>query len=89
MANRYEEVGEMLKALGHPARLQIVEGLIKDECNVSQIQKSLGLPQSTISQHLRILKNAGIIKGRREGTKVCYRVAYEWVKEIIKIIENG
>ena len=73
MTNRYEEVGEMLKALGHPVRLQIVEGLIKDECNVSQIQKSLGLPQSTISQHLRILKNAGIIKGRREGTKVCYR----------------
>ena len=89
MTNRYEEVGEMLKALGHPVRLQIVEGLIKDECNVSQIQKSLGLPQSTISQHLRILKNAGIIKGRREGTKVCYRVVYEWVKEIIKIIENG
>lgn len=88
MAIDYEKVGETLKALAHPARLRIVAGLLKDECNVAQIQKALGLPQSTISQHLKILKNVGIIKGRREGTKTCYRVIDAKAKKIVEIIKR-
>ena len=88
MAIRYEEISEMLKALAHPARFKIVVGLLKDECNVGQIQKVLRLPQSTISQHLRILKNAGIIKGRREGTRTCYRVIDLRVREVMEIIKR-
>jgi len=84
----YEKISENLKALAHPARLKIVFGLLKDECNVAQIQKVLRLPQSTISQHLRILKNAGIIKGRREGNKTCYRVIDVRVRKIIEIIKR-
>ena len=88
MAVRYEEISEMFKALAHPARLKMVVGLVKDECNVAQIQKTLGLPQSTISQHLRILRNAGIIKGRREGNKTCYRVIDVRVRKIVEIIKS-
>ena len=88
MTVNYEKVGETLKALAHPARLKMVAGLLKDECNVAQIQKVLGLPQSTISQHLRILKNADIIKGRREGTKICYRVIDARVRKIVEIIKR-
>ena len=88
MAVNYEKVSETLKALAHPARLKMVIGLLKDECNVAQIQKVLGLPQSTISQHLRILKNAGIIKGRKEGTKICYRVVDVRVRKIAEIIKR-
>lgn len=88
MAVTYEKISETLKALAHPARLRIVVGLLKDECNVAQIQKVLGLPQSTISQHLRILKNADIIKGRREGTKTCYRVIDVRVRKIVEIIKR-
>ena len=84
----YEKLSETLKALAHPARLKIVTGLLKDECNVAQVQKVLGLPQSTISQHLRILKNADIIKGRREGTKTCYRVIDVRVRKIVEIIKR-
>jgi DNA-binding transcriptional ArsR family regulator len=84
----YEKVSETLKALAHPARLKIVTGLLKDECNVAQMQKVLGLPQSTISQHLRTLKNVGIIKGRREGTKTCYRVIDMRVRKIVEIINK-
>jgi ArsR family transcriptional regulator len=84
----YEKVSETLKALGHPARLKIVSGLLKDECNVAQIQKVLRLPQSTISQHLRILKNANVIKGRREGNKTCYSVIDVRVREIVEIIKR-
>ena len=88
MGVNYEKVSETLKALGHPARLKIVAGLLKDECNVAQIQKVLRLPQSTISQHLRILKNAGIIKGRREGNKTCYSVIDARVRKIAEIIKR-
>ena len=84
----YEEISETFKALAHPARLEMVVGLIRDECNVTQIQKVLELPQSTISQHLRILKNAGIIKGRREGTKTCYRVVDRRVRKFMEIAKK-
>ena len=87
--SKFEQVSVILKALAHPARLQIIAGLLRNECNVSQIQRSLGLPQSTISQHLGILKSGGIIKGRREGTKVCYKVTNKRAKEIMKIMDTG
>ena len=83
-----EKVSEILKAMAHPARLKILEGLIENECNVGQIQEKLNLPQSTISQHLKTLKNAGIIKGSRDGTKICYRVIDSKVRKIIGIIEG-
>jgi DNA-binding transcriptional ArsR family regulator len=88
VAVNYDKVSETLKALAHPARLRIVTGLVKDECNVAQIQKILRLPQSTISQHLRILKNADIIKGRKEGTKTCYRVIDTRVRRFMEIIKR-
>ena len=88
MTLSYEETCETLKALAHPARLKIVVGLLKDECNVARIQKVLKLPQSTVSQHLRILKNADIIRGRREGTKTCYRVIDARVRKIVEIIKR-
>ena len=88
MAVKYEKLSEILKALAHPARLKMVAGLLKDECNVTQIQKELRMPQPTISQHLRILKNAGIIKGRREGTKTCYRVIDARARKIVEVIKR-
>lgn len=84
MSLSYEEVSETLKALAHPARLRIVAGLLRNECNVAEIQKALGLPQSTISQHLRVLKSANIIKGRKEGTKTCYRVIDALVRVFVE-----
>ena len=88
MRVNYERVSGALKALGHPARLKIVAGLLKDECNVAQIQKALGLPQSTISQHLRVLKEVGIIKGRKEGTRTCYRVIDPLVRKLVEMIRG-
>ena len=80
----FEQISEILKAIAHPARMEIIVRLKEDGCNVSEIQRNLGLPQSTISQHLRVLKNAGVLSSRREGTKVCYNVE---MKEVIRIIE--
>jgi len=64
---------ELYKALGHPARIAIIECLInKETCVCGEIVDELPLSQSTISQHLKELKKVGIIKGEIEGSKTCY-----------------
>jgi ArsR family transcriptional regulator len=71
----FEERAELLKILGHPARLCMVYGLIqKGRCNVSTMQVRLGLPQSTISQHLSKLKQAKIVTVERMGLEMFYTV---------------
>ncbi|MFC3198159.1 ArsR/SmtB family transcription factor [Parapedobacter deserti] len=63
----------MLKAMAHPARIAILQHIIKQRaCICNDLVQELGLAQATISQHLRELKNIGIIKGSIEGTSVCY-----------------
>lgn len=84
----YDQNSELLKALGHPVRLRIVEGLMGgDECNVNKIVENLGIPQSTVSQHLKLLKTNGIISFRKEGVQVCYHIIDKRVKDIIKILK--
>ncbi|MDX2128039.1 MAG: metalloregulator ArsR/SmtB family transcription factor [Chloroherpetonaceae bacterium] len=61
-----------LKALSHPVRLQILEILKDKVCICGEIVDVLPLSQATVSQHLKVLKNAGFIIGETEGTKVCY-----------------
>lgn len=85
-SERYEILAQKLKTIAHPHRLFIVKGLMEYECNVSYIQQCLGLPQSTVSQHLAKLKSAGIIEGRRNGLEVCYKVVDDDVKNIINIL---
>ncbi|HEX2927791.1 MAG TPA: metalloregulator ArsR/SmtB family transcription factor [Ruminiclostridium sp.] len=82
----YEKKAEKIKALAHPQRLCIVKGLIDGGCNVTKIQECLGLPQSTVSQHLAKLKSAGIIDGERRGLEICYRVIDEDIVNIVKIL---
>ncbi len=63
----------MAKAIGHPARIAILQQLVKtNACICGDLAEELGLAQPTISQHLKELKNAGIIQGTVEGTSVCY-----------------
>lgn len=84
----FDSYSQIFKALSHPLRLQIACGLsMRDECNVSKMVEKLGVPQPTISQHLNILKNAGIIESQKKGTQVCYRMTNEKVKKIIKSME--
>ncbi len=72
-SQKQNEMSTMIKALGHPARIAIIEYLLKvDSCICGDIVDELPLAQPTISQHLKELKNAGLIKGRIDGTAVCY-----------------
>lgn len=84
--NEYVEYAEKLKVIAHPHRLCIIKGLLEKERNVSTIQACLGLPQSTISQHLSKLKNAGIILGERAGTEICYKVIDKKIIEIVNLL---
>ncbi len=80
---------ELLKVLGHPLRLCIVENLIeKQSCNVSFIQCCLNAPQSTISQHIAKLKSAGIIVGKRNGLEINYSISDKRAINIIKALRE-
>jgi DNA-binding transcriptional ArsR family regulator len=71
--NKQNKLASLFKALAHPARLAIIQQLLKaDACICGELVNELGLAQSTISQHLKELKNAGLIKGTVEGVSVCY-----------------
>ncbi|ABU58454.1 transcriptional regulator, ArsR family [Roseiflexus castenholzii DSM 13941] len=65
---------EFFKALGHPARLALLDHLRNGEKSVNELQALLRCDQSTVSQQLSVLRNRGIVEGRKEGTTVCYRV---------------
>lgn len=72
------ELALMVKALGHPARIAIIDYLLSvDTCICGDIVGVLPLAQPTVSQHLKELKNAGLIKGSIEGTSVCYCIDEE------------
>lgn len=72
----------ILKVLGHPARIAILQHIVNQKaCICNDLVEELGLAQPTISQHLKELKNIGIIKGSIEGKSVCYCIEEAaWVK---------
>ena len=70
---KQNKLAAMMKALGHPARIAIIQQLVKSQaCICGDMVDELGLAQATISQHLKELKNVGLIKGTIDGTSVCY-----------------
>ncbi len=70
-----DELAALAKALGHPARVQIMRLLVRrDACICGDIVDELPLAQSTVSQHLKVLKEAGLVKGEIDGPRVCYCV---------------
>lgn len=85
----YGPPAKRFKALAHPARLLLLRRLMDSECCVSEVEKCLGLSQPNVSQHLKILKEAGIIQGRRERTRICYRMADDRVSRILNIALEG
>jgi DNA-binding transcriptional ArsR family regulator len=76
--DKQNEIAVLAKALGHPARIAIIEYLLKtDACICSDIVNELPLAQPTVSQHLKELKNAGLIQGNIEGNAICYCIDHK------------
>lgn len=82
------QLANTLKALGHPARIAIIEFLLeKKSCICGDIVNELPLSQPTISQHLKELKNVNIIQGSIEGNSICYCLNLETFQKIEKYIQ--
>lgn len=82
-------LAQLLKALAHPARIAILQEIMKaNTCICGELVNELGLAQATISQHLKELKNAGLIKGTVEGASVCYCINPETWQVLEKAIGN-
>jgi len=79
---KQNHLASVFKALAHPARIAILQYIIRQNaCICNDLVQELGLAQATISQHLKELKNIGIIKGNIEGTSVCYCIDEKvWLK---------
>jgi len=86
---KQNKLAQMMKALAHPARISIIQHLVKaNACICGDLVDELGLAQATISQHLKELKNAGLIKGTIEGTSVCYCIDEKVWKQYRKEMET-
>jgi len=81
------ELAQLTKAIAHPARIAILQYLMKTRsCMCGDIVDELPLSQSTISQHLKELKNAGLIKGNIQGPSICYCIDDENWNKVKKVM---
>jgi DNA-binding transcriptional ArsR family regulator len=87
--DQQNEIALIAKAFGHPARVAIIQHIIKTEsCICGDLVQEIGLAQPTISQHLKELKNLGLIKGDVEGTSVCYCINHEKWNETLGLFKE-
>ncbi len=88
-SEKQNKLAVMMKALAHPARIAIIQQLLRaNACICGDLVDELGLAQATISQHLKELKNAGLIRGTIEGTSVCYCIDTKVWRQYRKEMEN-
>ncbi len=84
-----ERSAAIAKALGHPARIAILKILAqRNTCFCGDITEILPLAQSTVSQHLKALKNAGLIKGEVEGVRTCYCLNPDGIQELKSLLSD-
>src|SRR5437762_12269161 len=96
-STRENRLAKYAKALGHPARIAILKLLAgRQTCMCGDIVDELPLSQSTVSQHLKELKEAGLIRGEIEGARVCYcidekewRMAQSWLNHLFDSYKGG
>ena len=82
-----QEVAVLAKALGHPARVRIMRLLLAhDACYCGQFVGELSLAQATVSQHLKVLKDAGLIVGEIEGLRICYCASRDRLAELQALV---
>ena len=86
--NKSEARAKILKAIAHPSRIFIVEKTKEKPYCVYELAEMIGVDQSTISKHLAILKNAGIIEDKKQGTTVYYSLRCNCIMDFIGCIEN-
>lgn len=87
--DQYNQIASIAKALAHPARVAILDFLAqKGSCICGDIVLELPLAQATISQHLKELKTAGLIKGEIEGNSICYCIDPDKAASLIQFLQS-
>lgn len=89
MSDMDERHAEMLRALGHPVRLGIMRRLSREpEICACDFTESFGLRQPTVSQHLKVLREAALVITRRRGTQICYSVHPEALDDLATLLRG-
>ena len=81
-----EELAELAKAIAHPIRVQIVRILARTTGCVNELVGQLPLAQSTVSQHLKVLKDAGLVRGTIEGPRTCYCIDPDGLRRLRMLV---
>ena len=87
MAHTDTRLAEMAKALGHPARIAILRTLAQRPCVCGEVVEVLPLAQSTVSQHLKVLREAGWISGEIDGPRTCYSLDRDAIAELRSVLD--
>ena len=83
-----EEYTKIFAALGHPIRLNIACGLYRNgKCNVNTMSERLNISQALVSQHVKILREAKIIEGKREGNIIWYSICSDYTKKLLECVD--
>ncbi len=88
-SGQYEAAADLLRALAHPTRLQILRILAEEDQCVKSIWERLGLNQANVSQHLILMKHRGILKSERKGGRMCYAIKDKRVVPILQLFRSS
>jgi DNA-binding transcriptional ArsR family regulator len=85
---RYEARARIIKAMAHPSRLLIIDELAKGERCVCELREMVGADMSTVSKHLSVMRNAGIVQDEKRGTMVYYRLRVGCILDFFGCVES-
>lgn len=81
-----EDMALLLRTLGHPVRLRIAAGLARERACVKDIWECLEMPQAVVSQHLKVMKEHGLVESRRHGNRVLYSLKGKVLPELVRVL---
>ena len=84
-----DRAAECLKTIAHPVRLRIIQLLLQGERPVGELAEACGIASHMMSEHLRILKDRGLLHKERQGRKIFYRIAEPCLADIMKCVAHG
>lgn len=87
-AKDYKLRAQIVKAMAHPSRLLILDALKSNEMTVSELTSLIGADQSTVSKHLSVLKNSGLVCDRKQGTNIYYRLLCPCLNGFMECLEK-
>lgn len=85
---RHEARAKIIKAMGHPSRLFIIEELSRRECCVNELTAMIGADASTVSKHLSVLKNAGLVSDEKRGNSIFYSLRCPCIMDFMECVED-